>query len=86
VRLLYALVLVALALLLVAFLWLVRPVWAGATRCTTYEERTMGRLQTVCDDGTRAVSTWNRTLGRWETRVQPPHHRKRWAGASREEK
>jgi hypothetical protein len=40
--------------------------------CTTYEEKTLGRLQTVCDDSTRAVSTYNRTLGRWESTVTPP--------------
>jgi hypothetical protein len=33
-------------------------------RCTTYEEKTLGRLQTLCDDGTRAVSTWSPTLQR----------------------
>ena len=57
-RLLFALALLILALLLVAFLLLVRPAWA-ATRCTTDEERTLNRLYTVCDDGTRAVSTDN---------------------------
>jgi hypothetical protein len=38
----------------------------------TSEEKTLGRLQTLCDDGTRAVSTWNKTLERWETTVTPP--------------
>ena len=70
-RFLFAIALVVLALLLVAFLFLVRPTWAGTPRCTTYEEPTLGRLQTVCDDGTRAVSTWNRTLSRWESPVTP---------------
>lgn len=56
----------ALALLLVAFLLLVRPAWAGAVRCTTYEEKTLGRLQTLCDDGTRATLYWSRTLDRWD--------------------
>jgi hypothetical protein len=28
----------------------------GTVRCTTYDEPTLGRLQTVCSDGTRAVS------------------------------
>ena len=37
---------------LVALL-LVRPAMAGTTRCTTDEEKTLGRLQTVCDDGVR---------------------------------
>jgi hypothetical protein len=37
---------------------LTTPVWAGnPTRCLTYEEKSLGRLQTICDDGTRAVST-----------------------------
>ena len=67
-RFLFAIVLVVVALLLVAFLLLVRPAWS-ATHCTTYEEKTLGRLQTLCDDGTRAVSTWNRTLSRWESTV-----------------
>jgi hypothetical protein len=45
---------------------------AGSVRCTTYEEKTLNRLQTLCDDGTRAVSTYNRTLSRWESTVTPP--------------
>jgi hypothetical protein len=65
-RLLFALVLLVLALLLVAFLLLVRPAWS-ATRCTTSEEQPLGRLQTLCSDGTRAVSIDNKTLERWET-------------------
>jgi hypothetical protein len=47
--------------------------WAGGSvRCTTYEEKTLGRLQTLCADGTRAVSTWNATLQQWTTTVTPP--------------
>jgi hypothetical protein len=42
------------------------------THCTTDEEKTMQRWQTVCDDGTRAVQTWNRTLSRWESTVIRP--------------
>jgi hypothetical protein len=57
-RLLFALILGVLALLLVAFLLLVRPAWS-ATHCTTYEEKTLGRLQTLCTDGKQAVSTYN---------------------------
>jgi hypothetical protein len=52
--------------------WAVPTIVDGPMGCTTYEEKTLGRLQTVCDDGTRAVSTWNRTLSRWETLVTPP--------------
>jgi hypothetical protein len=55
----------------VLLLALASPALAGP-RCTTYEEKTLGRLQTLCADGTRAVSTWNRTLERWETTVTPP--------------
>jgi hypothetical protein len=67
-RLLFALALLILALLLVAFLLLVRPAWA-ATRCTTSDEKTLGRLYTVCDDGTRGISTYNKALERWESTV-----------------
>jgi hypothetical protein len=49
------------------------PALAGpSVRCLTYEEKSLGRLQTLCDDGTRAVSTWSPTLGRWDTTVTPP--------------
>ena len=66
-RRLFALILVALALLLVAFLsWCVLP-WRGPPAAPR-----LGRLQTLCTDGTRAVSTYNRTLERWETTVNPP--------------
>jgi hypothetical protein len=56
---------VALAL----WLALATPALAGTTRCTTYEEKTLGRLQTICDDGTRGVSTYNRSLERWDTTI-----------------
>jgi hypothetical protein len=60
----------ALAVLLVA---LASPALAGSSvRCQTYPEPTMGRLQTLCDDGMRAVSTWSPTLGRGDTTVTPP--------------
>jgi hypothetical protein len=55
-----------------ALLLLASPALAGPVRCTTYEEKTLGRLQTLCDDGTRAVSTWSPTLQRWDTTVTPP--------------
>ena len=57
-------------LVLLILVW-ASPALAGSVRCTTYEEKTLGRLQTLCDDGTRAVSTYNRTLERWETTVPP---------------
>jgi hypothetical protein len=48
-----------LACALAVMLTLASPTGAAPpTRCTTYEEKTLGRLQTVCDDGTRAVSTY----------------------------
>ena len=56
--------------LLLSLLALASPAWAGTpTRCTTYEEPTLGRLQTLCSDGTRAVSTWSPTLQQWQTRI-----------------
>jgi hypothetical protein len=45
---------------------------AGSVRCTTYEEKSLGRLQTICDDGTRAIHMYNKTLDRWESTVTPP--------------
>jgi hypothetical protein len=59
---------IALALLLAAAPWLPPP----GVRCQTYEEKSLRRWQTICSDGTRAVSTWNATLGRWDTTVTPP--------------
>jgi hypothetical protein len=56
---------------LTLLLALVRPALAGSTRCLTYEEKSLGRLQTLCDDGVRAVHTWNKTLSRWESTVAP---------------
>jgi hypothetical protein len=58
--------------LAVLLLALVSPALAGSVRGQTYEERTMNQLYTVCSDGTRAVSTWSPTLGRWDTTVMPP--------------
>jgi hypothetical protein len=60
------------AVVVLALLLLTSPAWAGPVRCQTYPEPTMGRLQTLCDDGSRAVSTWSPTLGRWHTTVTPP--------------
>jgi hypothetical protein len=76
VRPLFALVLVILALILLSLLLWAGLTWAGTTRCTTYEEKTLGRLHTVCSDGTRSVSTWNRTLERWEITVTSPTRRR----------
>jgi hypothetical protein len=42
---------------------------AGPVRCTTYQEKTLGRLQTLCDDGTRSTSTYNKALERWDTTI-----------------
>jgi hypothetical protein len=58
--------------LAVVLLALASPALAGPVRCTTYEEKTLGRLQTLCADGSRAVSTWSSTLQRWDTTVTPP--------------
>jgi hypothetical protein len=56
---------------LVGLLRLANPALAAALNCTTYQEKTLGRLQTLCSDGTRATSYWNAILERWETTVQP---------------
>ncbi len=56
---------------LVGLLGLASPGLGAALNCTTYQEQTLGRLQTLCSDGTRATSYWNATLGRWDTTVQP---------------
>lgn len=62
---------ITLAVLLLALVW-ASPALAGPVRCTTYEEKTLGRLQTLCADGTRAVSTWSPTLQQWDTTITPP--------------
>jgi hypothetical protein len=56
---------------LVSLFGLASPSLGAALNCTTYQEKTLGRLQTLCNDGTRATSYWNRTLERWETTIQP---------------
>jgi hypothetical protein len=53
-------------------LLLVIPAGAGSVRCTTSEVMSLGRLQTLCDDGTRATHTYNKTLSRWESTIMPP--------------
>jgi len=68
-RLLFALILVVLALLLMAVLLLVRHALAATTPCITYQEQALGRLQTLCDDGTRGISTYNRALEHWDTTI-----------------
>ena len=45
---------------------------ARSVRCTTYEEKAMQRLQTLCSDGTRATSSWSSSLQAWQTTVTPP--------------
>jgi hypothetical protein len=47
---------ITLAVLLLALVS-ASPALAGPVRCTTYEEKTLNRLQTLCADGTRAIST-----------------------------
>jgi hypothetical protein len=47
--------------------------WAAPPRrCLTYEEKSLGRLQTICSDGTRAVSTWSPAWQQWTTTVTLP--------------
>ncbi len=54
--------------LAVLFVALASPALAGS-RCLAYEEKALNRLQTICDDGTRAVSTWSPTLRQWQTTI-----------------
>jgi hypothetical protein len=54
--------------ILLALAWAL-PALASLVHCTTHEEKTLDRLQTVCDDGTRAVSTWSPALQRWQTTI-----------------
>jgi hypothetical protein len=44
---------------------------AGEVRCTTTQNTILNRLETLCDNGTRATSYWNAALERWDTTVQP---------------
>jgi hypothetical protein len=56
--------------ILAVLLALASPALAASVgRCLTYEEKTLHRLQTVCDDGTKAISTYNRVLDHWDTTI-----------------
>jgi hypothetical protein len=57
--------------ILVLLLGLVSSALAGEVRCTTTQNTILNRLETLCDDGTRATSYWNTILERWERTVQP---------------
>ncbi len=52
---------------LMILLGLTSPGLTATVRCTTYEDKTLQRWHTICADGTRAVSRYNRILDRWET-------------------
>src|SRR5919198_3830976 len=56
---------------LALLLGLASPGLTGEVRCTTSQNTILNRLETLCDDGTRATSYWNTILERWETTVQP---------------
>jgi hypothetical protein len=56
-------------LIMAVLLGLTSAVLAGQVRCQTCEEKTLNRLQSLCDDGTRAISHFNQTLQRWETTI-----------------
>jgi hypothetical protein len=59
---------------LLALAYAAGPTWTPPTKtyCLTYEEKSLDRWQSVCDDGTRATHRWNRVLGRWESTVTTP--------------
>jgi hypothetical protein len=63
-RLLFAIGLVLLALLLAAFLLLVRPAWSGTPRCTTYAEKTLERWDTTITESPKNACTGQ---------LNPPH-------------
>jgi hypothetical protein len=52
-------------------LWVgaMNPAMAGTVHGTRYEEKTLNRLHTICDDGARAVSRYNRILECCETTI-----------------
>jgi hypothetical protein len=54
---------------LVLLVVLASPALAGTVRCTTTENTLLNYLETLCSDGTRAVSRWNAILERWETTI-----------------
>jgi hypothetical protein len=56
-------------LFLLTLAWAVGVEAGGPVRSTTYDEKTMQRWQTPCDDGSRETSTFNRTLERWDTTI-----------------
>lgn len=66
--------------------WLGAAPWPGPsnTPCTSTDDALLNRWLTVCDDGSRAVSTWNGLLERWETTVTPPAESPRPAPWGRE--
>ena len=75
-RLLCAVAPVLLALIVLNLVLQASGSWAAPPRrCLTYEEKSLGRLQTICSDGTRAVSTWSPAWQQWTTTVTlPPHY------------
>jgi hypothetical protein len=62
----------ALAVALLALVWVLPAESASPEHCQTHHEPTLNRPQTLYDDGTRAVSTWSPTLRQWQTTVTPP--------------
>jgi hypothetical protein len=57
VRFLFAVALFLLALILLSLvLWAGRSWAATPRRCLTYEEKSLGRLQTLCDDSVRCAN------------------------------
>jgi hypothetical protein len=55
--------------LLALWFTLVSPTGGATVHCTTRENTILQRLETLCDDGTRAISRWNAVLERWETTI-----------------
>jgi hypothetical protein len=93
VRFLFAVALALLPLILLSLVLWASWSWAATTRCTTHEVKSLGRFETLRDDGTRAVHTYDKTLSRWESAITPPSGQtcegrlnprtRQWAGCCR---
>jgi hypothetical protein len=49
-----------------------RGVVGALQRFASIYDQLLSRWETLCPDGTRAISTWNALLERWETTITPP--------------
>jgi hypothetical protein len=57
-------------LLLVPAAWV--STGSDQVRCTTYYEQTLDRCQTICSDGSRSITRYDRLLERYQTEITKP--------------